>query len=536
MSALRAITYTRVSSDDQANEGTGLETQQIEAERLAERLGAVVVARESDPGISGTLPPGPERPAIERALRLLETGQADALIAYNASRLGRKTSIALSIWERVQEAGARLFLCDIGEVTEANEIIFTLMGGYAQHEWRMIKQRMMEGRRRWAERGRMPSRALPPYGYRIVKKGEVGPEGEEPGQYYIFEDEARVARLIFEWYAGGDSLYQVCRKLQNAGIPCSLENKGQAKVEHPMWCRSTIKRILNNTAYKGYAVWGKTEIHKRNGREVALPTPEERRVSIPTPALVSPQLWQECQDRLQSNRQARSTRTNRRYLFSSLTRCHKCGKSMSILYRPTEPFYTCRYHSKASNAAGIVCNKRFYGEGRIRDAVRTSLTRMKDDPEFTAFAMELYHEEGQERIIGEDLPAVQKALKELAARETATARAQVEALAKGRGTQVYEQLLDEIHAERTRLEARQREMEAQQARRQEDDPKEAAELAARYAGVLLEVLDNEKLYAWEKNDVFVRLIDAILPGDEEVKIFFHPFRTGSKVVPVACVF
>ena len=69
MNGLRAVIYSRVSTDDQAAEGTGLETQEIECTRYAERMGMRIVGIESDPGVSGTIQ---NRAGIMRAIEALE--------------------------------------------------------------------------------------------------------------------------------------------------------------------------------------------------------------------------------------------------------------------------------------------------------------------------------------------------------------------------------------------------------------------------------------------------------------------------------
>src|SRR5262249_7815330 len=114
---LRAVLYTRVSTDDQAEHGTSLEEQEVVNTRTAERIGASIVGVFSDHGVSGTIYP---RPDLERALVMLESDKADILIVYNASRLARRAIIGLMVWERIQAAGGRLYLSDFGEITEEN--------------------------------------------------------------------------------------------------------------------------------------------------------------------------------------------------------------------------------------------------------------------------------------------------------------------------------------------------------------------------------------------------------------------------------
>lgn len=55
VSVLRAVTYARVSTEDQAKNGTSLEGQEAACARKAPDLEAEVVARKRDEGVSGAL-------------------------------------------------------------------------------------------------------------------------------------------------------------------------------------------------------------------------------------------------------------------------------------------------------------------------------------------------------------------------------------------------------------------------------------------------------------------------------------------------
>src|SRR5207249_1328608 len=148
-----------------------------------------------------------------------------------------------------------LFITDIGEITPENEMLYAVMAAFAQEQWRMILKNTRAGHRRRAEEGRMPMRLTPPLGYRIVKNHETGPDGQQPGEYYVVEEEARVVRQIFTLYASGLSLRAICRFLHDSGIAVLQPEKSKEPV--PMWKPATVRGILQNRAYVGFAVWGK---------------------------------------------------------------------------------------------------------------------------------------------------------------------------------------------------------------------------------------------------------------------------------------
>lgn len=82
-----AVAYLRVSTDEQAASGLGLDAQRVEVERYAEARGLAIVAWHTDAGISGaTLG---KRPAMLDALADLDAGRAGVLLAKDATRLSR---------------------------------------------------------------------------------------------------------------------------------------------------------------------------------------------------------------------------------------------------------------------------------------------------------------------------------------------------------------------------------------------------------------------------------------------------------------
>ena len=83
---LRAIGYVRVSTDQQAQEGVSLQAQEtrIRAHCISQELELIDLI--IDDGYSAK---SLERPGIQRALRLLTAGKADAIVVVKLDRLTR---------------------------------------------------------------------------------------------------------------------------------------------------------------------------------------------------------------------------------------------------------------------------------------------------------------------------------------------------------------------------------------------------------------------------------------------------------------
>ena len=82
------VAYARVSTDEQAASGAGLDAQRIAVEAEAQRRGWTVVGWHADEGISGGK--GVEhRPGLAAAIEAVESGRAAGLLAAKLDRVSR---------------------------------------------------------------------------------------------------------------------------------------------------------------------------------------------------------------------------------------------------------------------------------------------------------------------------------------------------------------------------------------------------------------------------------------------------------------
>jgi DNA invertase Pin-like site-specific DNA recombinase len=137
---MATIGYARVSSADQEFNG------QIE------RLQAAGCERVYSEKVSGKSTNG--RPKLARAIAALGTG--DVLVVVRLDRLARSIRDLLQLLDQIAAAGAGLRAledpwCDT--TTPQGRLILTVMGGLAQFERELIRQRCDEGIRRARERG-----------------------------------------------------------------------------------------------------------------------------------------------------------------------------------------------------------------------------------------------------------------------------------------------------------------------------------------------------------------------------------------------
>jgi DNA invertase Pin-like site-specific DNA recombinase len=117
MKMKRAIIYLRVSTDEQAESGLGLDAQLASAMKKAKEIGAGPILTFSDPGISGSTPID-KRPGLSQALATI--GKGDILIVAKRDRLSRSLPIAIAIEELLKTRKANLLSAN-GEGTRAKQ-------------------------------------------------------------------------------------------------------------------------------------------------------------------------------------------------------------------------------------------------------------------------------------------------------------------------------------------------------------------------------------------------------------------------------
>lgn len=143
MQAERYLGYLRVSTEEQALEGAGLDAQRAAIESEAERRGWPPVRFIQDAGRSGK---DTRRPGLELALDLLAAGEATGLIVSKMDRLSRSMLDFAQIMDEARRQGWTLVAldCPVDSTTPMGEALASMSAVFAQLERRLIGQRTRE--------------------------------------------------------------------------------------------------------------------------------------------------------------------------------------------------------------------------------------------------------------------------------------------------------------------------------------------------------------------------------------------------------
>lgn len=149
-----AIGYLRVSTDEQAESGLGLEAQKTMVKQRAEQLGLEIVHFAVDTGVSGATPID-KRLGLSGAIAALNAKDAGALIAARLDRLTRRSDISTDLTRLAHSGGWRLITdCyDSGDENPMSAAQLTMLSMMAQYERDLISARTREALAALKQRG-----------------------------------------------------------------------------------------------------------------------------------------------------------------------------------------------------------------------------------------------------------------------------------------------------------------------------------------------------------------------------------------------
>jgi DNA invertase Pin-like site-specific DNA recombinase len=201
--------YARVSTDEQAQSGNGLEAQRSTIDAEAARRGWTV-EHHADEAASGKY----INANLQQALQLLASGQGDGLIVAKLDRLARSVVHAANIINAAQAQGWSLVVLDINLdlSTAAGRMMARTLVSFAEYERELISERTKAGLAAKKARGERVGR----------------PRLATPGV---------VRRIVLDRNAGL-SFGRIARALETEAI---LSPAGR-----PTWQASTVRRIYQS--------------------------------------------------------------------------------------------------------------------------------------------------------------------------------------------------------------------------------------------------------------------------------------------------
>ena len=342
-----AITYLRYSSRGQ-NEAS-IDQQREMAEKYANDHGLTIVKEYADAALTGT--EAKNRPQYQLMLREIKQIKPAYLIIWKSDRIARDRYEAAIAKRHIKECGTLIHAVaeNLAEGTPESIILESVIDGMAEYYSHQLSVNVKRGLRFNAEHGLYYQKI---YGY---KKSE-------DKRYIIDENTAPVVARIFNQYADGKGMVEICDELNEQGIKTGIGKS---------FTVNGLRSILRNHSYTG--------LYQYNG------------ITIPDgiPAIISEDLWEKAQKRLQFNKRVGGQKAAGldengvpRYWLTGKLFCGHCEQPMHGTFGTSKTgkrfyYYACNNHRRKQGK----CKKKDVPKDLIENAVLNALREILDDTE-----------------------------------------------------------------------------------------------------------------------------------------------------------
>jgi len=399
----RACGLVRVSSEEQAKAGYGLEYQEADIRAFCARNDLDLVQIFRDEGYSGATA---ARPGFQEMMQYARDSRFDVLVVWKLDRLFRDTKLTLQTVDELASLDVEFRSVQESFTHDSNgRFLLTIFAAGAEKERKDIAMRMHAGRVASAKNGTWISGAsTPPFGYRYnptTKRLEID------------DDEARVVRQLYRWLCKEKlSLYQIQTRLNAMKVPTKFDRLGRKKPTGSTcwWSKRTIGRILSNEVYTGtftfrkYADLG--SVQKTGNLR-----PKEDWIVAHCPPIISVATFHKAQDQLKTNRENSPRRTKKLYLLSKLLICGHDNRRMQAASRPAEGTHReCKYYfctGTRKSFAPVRCPSSTVSESRIAPPVWDKVRQLLSDPDTVLARLSEYR---ARHIQSEEFPKRQKSI------------------------------------------------------------------------------------------------------------------------------
>lgn len=348
--AVKAAAYLRVSSEDQAREGTSLDTQRRRCREAIEKRGWEPVDVYADEGVSGAKE---SRPDLDRLLAACRRGEVQAIVVTTLDRFTRKLLHQLKFAEELLALGVVIDVLDdpIDLSSPEGVLKFQLTGMLAEWERAVIARRTRQGVREVAALGRWPG-GITPFGLRTT------PDGAGHMRIEIDEDEARVLRHAAGWLAEGLGTQEVAQRLDAHGL---------TPRHAPVWDHRNLRRQLRQTYLGGKFTFGKRGLpgYNRYGKV-------HEPIEIEVPAILEPDVYEAVQRALRAR--ARRPSQRRFYLLTGHL-VGECGSTWTGYWRSNRNARLYQCSKSKCETCGARRIRADDVEGAVWDAISEVLTQ-----------------------------------------------------------------------------------------------------------------------------------------------------------------
>lgn len=202
---MKAIGYTRVSTEEQAREGISLENQRTKIEAYCRLNDLELVEILEDAGRSGK---DLNREGMARLIDLVKGHSIDAIVCYKLDRVSRRVKDTLTLLELIEKKNIAFHSITekIDTKTATGKFFVNIVASMAQWERDTVSERTRDALRLKIVKGELVGHL--PYGFSLGADGKT---------LLVNEREREAVLYIKELHAKGYSSRAICRELEKEG-------------------------------------------------------------------------------------------------------------------------------------------------------------------------------------------------------------------------------------------------------------------------------------------------------------------------------
>ena len=358
---MKVFLYARKSTDDEERQILSIDAQRNELREYAAKQGLEIVFE----FVESMTAKEPGRPIFNDMLRRVESGEADALLAWHPDRLARNSI----------DGGKIIWLVDTGKITALKfptfwfentpqgKFVLNMAFGQSKYYVDALSENVRRGIREKIRRGIYPHK--PPLGY--VNEPRLR-------TIEIHQQKAPLVRRMFETYATGRYNYDQMTALAAEWGLLNHQEKPLA--------RSLIPMILSDRFYIGFFAWAGDEYEGKHER------------------IIPVELFERVQRVLMERGRGRYHTKNglQPVAFLGFVRCRVCGSWVTVERHKSYHYYRCAKKLGSCDLVG------YLREEYLAQQMRRELLRVGISDEWTKLMLgriEEWRREGADRATAE---------------------------------------------------------------------------------------------------------------------------------------
>lgn len=301
----KGVIYARYSSDRQNEQS--IDGQVDVCRKWAENNDIEVIGIYPDEALTGRTD---ARPNFQRMIKDAKNGRFDYVIVYKLDRFARNRYDSAIYKAQLKKFNVRI-VSAMENIADGPEgiILESVLEGMAEYYSANLSQNVLRGMHQRAELGKYMGGTVP-LGYKIDKDKN----------FVIDNDTAFIVKRIYEMYAGGSTVKEICEELNAAGYKSSTGKP---------FSYNSLHRLLANEKYIGkYECLGVV-------------------LDGAIPRIVDDATFDIVQQRVKHNKRApASAKANTTFYLTGKLFCGKCGSNMvgdsgTSCTGATHSYYSC---------------------------------------------------------------------------------------------------------------------------------------------------------------------------------------------------